>query len=143
MTVVPDRITFDTKIAVVVRDDLATWQACNVTAFTVAGIAATTPETIGEEYEDGSGQRYLPMFRQPVLVYSASAAELRRTHERAVRRNVRAAIYTEDLFTTYYDAANRAAVAAVPTDALNLVGLALHAERRVVDKIVAGLSFLT
>jgi len=142
MTEIPDRIPFDTKIAVVVRDDLATWQACNVTAFTVAGIAATAPETIGEEYQDGSGNRYLPMFRQPVLIYSASAAELRRTWERALRRDARCAIYTEDLFTTYHDEANRAAVAAVPSDALNLVGLSLYAERRTVDKIVDGLSFL-
>ena len=142
MTEIPARIQFDTKIAVVVRDDLATWQACNVTTFMVAGIAATAPETIGEEYQDGSGNRYLPMFRQPVLVYSATAAELRRTWERAQRRDVRCAIYTEDLFTTYHDEANRAAVAAVPADALNLVGLALHTERRAIDKIVDGLAFL-
>jgi hypothetical protein len=28
----PERITFDTKIAVVLRDDLAAWQKLNVTA---------------------------------------------------------------------------------------------------------------
>jgi Protein of unknown function (DUF2000) len=31
---------FDTKVAVVVRDDLATWQALNVTAFLMSGITA-------------------------------------------------------------------------------------------------------
>ena len=30
---------FDTKIAVVLRDDLAVWQKTNVTAFLVSGIA--------------------------------------------------------------------------------------------------------
>ncbi len=31
---------FDTKAAVVVRDDLATWQRLNVTAFLMSGITA-------------------------------------------------------------------------------------------------------
>lgn len=66
-----------TKIAVVVRDDLATWQRLNVTAFVVSGVAARYPETVGEDYEDASGQRYLPMFGQPVLVYVADAGALR------------------------------------------------------------------
>ena len=34
---------FDTKIAVILRDDLPTWQKLNVTAFTMSGIAGTTP----------------------------------------------------------------------------------------------------
>ena len=34
---------FETKIAVVLRDDLAGWQETNVTAFLVSGIAATVP----------------------------------------------------------------------------------------------------
>ena len=29
---------FDTKIAIVVRDDLATWQKLNVTAFLTSGV---------------------------------------------------------------------------------------------------------
>ena len=57
---------FDTKIVVVLRDDLATWQRLNVTAFLVSGIAATTPELIGEPYADADGTAYAPMFRQPV-----------------------------------------------------------------------------
>jgi hypothetical protein len=34
---------------------------------------------------------------------------------------------------------NRAAVAAVPTTELNLVGMAIHAERKEADKITKGL----
>ncbi len=64
---------FDTKIAVVVRDDLETWQKLNITAFTVSGIAGTVEGIIGEDYEDGTGNKYLPMFKQPVLVFSATA----------------------------------------------------------------------
>ena len=36
-------IRFDTKIAVLVRDDLETWQRLNVTAFLVSGIVAEVP----------------------------------------------------------------------------------------------------
>ena len=46
---------FDTKIAVVLRDDLAGWQRINVTAFLVSGIAGTVPEVVGEPYRDASG----------------------------------------------------------------------------------------
>jgi hypothetical protein len=134
---------FDTKIAVALRGDLPVWQKLNVTAFTVSGLAATDPAIVGEPYEDASGRRYLPMFRQPVLVFAGDAAELRRAYERAIEREARLAIFTEDLFATGHDEANRAAVKAMPSDALNLVGFALRGERKDVDKILKGLSLHT
>lgn len=129
---------FDTKIVVVLRDDLADWQKLNVTAFTVSGIAGTVPGVVGEDYVDGSGNHHLPMFVQPVLIYSAESAKLRTVYERTLRRGVRCAIFTEELFTTGNDIDNRAAVLPVPSEQLNLVGLALRAERKIVDKIVDG-----
>jgi hypothetical protein len=127
---------FDTKIAVVLRDDLPVWQTANVTAFLVSGIAGSDPETVGEPYVDADGNRYLPMFRQPVLVFAADAAGLRRAYERAVAREIELAVYTQELFATGHDEANRAAVAAVPAAELDLVGIALRADRRLVDKVV-------
>lgn len=52
---------FDTKLVVVLRDDLPVWQKLNATLFLVSGIAASDPATVGEPYEDASGTRYLPM----------------------------------------------------------------------------------
>jgi hypothetical protein len=127
---------FDTKIAVVLRDDLAVWQKTNVTAFLVSGIAGTVPGVVGEQYRDGSGNEYLPMFVQPVLVYEADVAGLRRAYERAMSRGVTPAVYTKELFVTNHDEANRAAVAAVPAEELDLVGVAFRAERKTVDRIV-------
>jgi hypothetical protein len=127
---------FDTKIAVVLLEDLPVWQKANVTAFLVSGIAGTEPETIGEPYEDGSGNRYLPMFRQPVLVLAADAAGMRRAYERAVDRGVELAIYTRELFATGHDEANRAAVAEVTADELDLVGIAMWADRKLVDRVL-------
>ena len=132
---------FDTKIAVVLRDDLADWQKANVTAFLVSGIAGTVPGIVGEPYRDASGNEYLPMFVQPVLVYQADAPALRRAYERALGRDVSMAIYTADLFETGHDEANRAAVAGVSSDELDLVGIAFRAERKTVDKVVDGLRF--
>jgi hypothetical protein len=127
---------FDTKLVVVLRDDLAVWQKANVTAFLVSGIAGTDPATVGERYVDASGTRYLPMFRQPVLVYGADGDAIRRAYERARARDVELAIYTSELFSTGHDDANRAAVAAVAADDLDLVGIAFRAERKVADKVV-------
>jgi hypothetical protein len=132
---------FDTKIAVVLRDDLAVWQKTNVTAFLVSGIAGTVRDVVGEPYRDASGNEYLPMFVQPVLVYEADAAGLRRAYERAMSRDVTPAVYIRDLFTTNHDEANRAAVALVPADELDLVGIAFRAERKTADKILDRLRF--
>lgn len=132
---------FDTKLAVVLRNDLAVWQKTNVTAFLVSGIAGTLPGVVGEPYRDASGNEYLPMFVQPVLVYEADAAGLRRAYERAMSRDVELAVYTGELFETNHDEANRAVVAAVPAEELDLVGIAFRAERKVVDKVVDRLRF--
>ena len=59
--------------------------------------------------------------------------------ERAERRDVRVALYTADMFETGNDADNRAAVRAVPTAALDLVGLALRAPHRDADAVLRGL----
>jgi len=132
---------FDTKIAVVIRTDLEAWQKLNVAAFLTSGIAAAFPECIGEPYEDGSGTKYLSLIGQPILIYGADRAALSRALERALARSVTPAVYTEDMFVTTHDAANRAAVKAVIRTELNLVGLAMRAERRVIDKIIDGLKF--
>ena len=83
------------------------------------------------------------MFVQPVLVYEADAAALRRAYERAMDRDVVPAIYTNELFATGHDEANRAAVAAVGAEDLDLVGIAFRAERKTVDKVVDRLRFHT
>jgi hypothetical protein len=134
-------VQFDTKIAVVLRGDLAGWQKINVTAFLVSGIAGTVRGVVGQPYRDGSGNEYLPMFVQPVLVYEADRAGLRRAYERAMSRDVTPAIYTQELFATNHDEANRAAVVGVAAEDLDLVGIAFRAERKTVDKIVDRLRF--
>jgi hypothetical protein len=134
----PEPIRFDTKIALLLRDDLEVWQRLNVTAFLVSGIGQRSPEVIGEPYADADGRQYLPMFRQPVMVFEGSKEALATSYERAVSRDVSLSIFTADLFGTGNDRDNRAAVGAVRGTDLDLVGLAVYGPRNAVDKIVKG-----
>ena len=129
---------FDTKIVVIVREDLAVWQKLNVTAFTVSGVAGSE-KIVGENYADASGNVYLPMSVQPILVFAADRGQMREVYERAMKRNMRISIYTEELFKTYNDVDNRAAVAAVKAEDLNLVGMAIRSTKRQIDTVVKGL----
>ncbi len=131
-------IRFDTKIAVLLRDDLEGWQRLNVCAFLTSGVAAANPDTIGEPYADADGTAYLAMFRQPVLVFAGSKETLQAAHARALGRGLPVAIFTSELFGTGNDSANRAAVRAVSRDYLDLVGMAVYAGRNVVDKVLKG-----
>jgi hypothetical protein len=132
-------VKFDTKIAVVIRDDLAVWQKLNVTAFTVGGIAGTQT-VIGEPYVDGSGQIYLPMVKQPILVFTADHTSIRTIYERAIVQNVKFSICTEELFSTGHDEANRDAVRNMRSEELNLVGLAMYGTKRAMDTALKGLA---
>jgi hypothetical protein len=128
-------LRFDTKIAIAVRADLEQWQKLNVTAFLASGIAAATADVMGKPYEDGSGNTYLELFRQPVVVYAADGELLSQAHQRALARGMPMAVYTMDMFQTGNDDDNRAVVRAVAAADLQFAGLALHGPRNAVDKV--------
>lgn len=134
---------YDTKTALVLRTDLAGWQVANVAAFLTGGLMAANPEMAGEPYRDAAGRIYSALVREPVFVYGASQDELRRTHQRALSRALRPAIYIDAMFKTTNDADNRAAVAAAPADALDFVGIGVHGPRKAIDKVVNSLKFLS
>lgn len=129
---------FDTKIAIVLREDLAAWQKLNVTAFLAAGVVGADPGLLGERYEDAAGNVYNPLVVQPMIVLSADAGTLQAIHRRALERRARLSLYIEEMFTTGHDAANRAAVRQHAPDAMKVVGLALREDRKTVDKITKG-----
>jgi hypothetical protein len=134
----PEPIRFDTKVVVLLRDDLEPWQALNVTAFLVSGIAAHDPELIGEPYEDADGTAYLAMIRQPIVVFEGDAERLTATHAKAVSRGLAMSVYIREMFSTGNDRDNRAAVRAVARDDLDLVGIAVHGPKNAVDKTFKG-----
>jgi hypothetical protein len=113
---------FDTKISIVVREDLATWQKLNVVAFLTSGVVGANPDLIGEPYEDAVGNIYNPLMIQPAIVLSADRETIKTIYGRAMERKVRFSLYIEDMFLTGHDAANRATVKRYAPDAMNVVG---------------------
>jgi hypothetical protein len=77
-----------------------------------------------------------PVGGDSISYEAACGAALTRVLDRALARGVQPALYTEEMFSTTHDAANREAVRSVEREHLNLVGIAFRAERKVVDKIV-------
>lgn len=129
---------FDTKIAIVLREDLAPWQALNVTAFLTSGVVGTSGNLVGKPYLDRQGNQYHPLLRQPVIVLSADGPTLGKIQGRALSRDVECALYVEEMFKTGHDEANRAVFAEFGPDDAKIVGIALHADRKAVDKITKG-----
>jgi hypothetical protein len=121
---------FDTKIAIVVRDDLAVWQKLNVTAFLTSGIVGATEGLLGEPYEDAAGNTYNPLAIQPMIVLGADAETVAAIYRRAMERRIRLSLYIEEMFETGHDAANRATVKRCRPEEMKVVGLACAMTRR-------------
>jgi hypothetical protein len=129
---------FDTKIAIVLRNDLAVWQKLNVTAFLTSGIVGANPGILGERYEDAAGNTYNSLAIQPMIVLGADRDLIKTIYRRAMERGARLSLYIEDMFGTGHDAANRATVRQYRPEAMNIVGLALREDKKTVDKITKG-----
>lgn len=130
---------FANKIVVIIREDLLVWQKLNITAFLMSGIGGAQ-DIIGEPYVDGDGVVYLPMSQQPIMIYSAGSQALKDILKKALTKEVKMTVYTEELFKTYNDTDNRAKVAEYKTDDLNLVGVGIIGKKNHVDKLTKGLS---
>ncbi|MCZ4061429.1 DUF2000 domain-containing protein [Pantoea sp. LMR881] len=131
---------FDTKVALIVRNDLAVWQRLNVVAFLASGVASAAPEMMGEPYIDASGNRYGNMLGQPVLVFESDISGLQNAHRKGLERELTLIPYVHAMFSTGHDAANRQAFLAENADNLDLVGLALRGPKKAVDKAIKGLA---
>lgn len=131
-------MVFDTKFAIVLSQDLAVWQKLNVTAFLTSGIVAQFPQIIGEPYRDRAGNLFNPLSIQPVIVLSADAETLNTIHRRALERGVTTSAYVEEMFSTGHDEANRAVFSEFAPEDARMVGIALRAEKKLVDRITKG-----
>ncbi len=130
---------FDTKVAIIVLDDLAVWQKLNVTAFLATGIAGAAPEAMGEPYEDAAGRLHARLLGQPILVFAAGADGLARAWRAAIERELTRAVYVRAMFETGHDAANRAVFKAESAEAPDLVGVAVRGVKKDVDRATKGL----
>ncbi len=131
---------FDTKVAIIIRNDLPAWQRMNVVAFLATGIAFSAPEVMGETYIDANGQSYGKMFGQPILIFEAELAGLQAAHQVGLARDITVLPYVFAMFSTGHDEANRKVFAEEDPANMNLVGLALRGPKKAIDKAVKGMS---
>jgi hypothetical protein len=131
---------FDTKVALIVRNDLATWQRLNVAAFLATGIASAAPEAMGEPYVDANGHPYGNMLGQPMMIFEADLAGLQAAHRVGLERAITVLPYVFAMFSTRHDEANRQVFLAEDPSNLGLVGLALRGPKKAVEKATKGLS---
>lgn len=129
---------FDTKIKIILRDDLEPWEELNVTAFLASGIASLEG-MVGEPYEDADENKYLPMMKQPMMILSASGDKIKEVRQKAMDRNMAVAIYTKELFSTLNDDDNRAEVKKHRTEELDLVGIGIRGPKSQLDRITKGI----
>jgi hypothetical protein len=131
---------FDTKIALIVRNDLATWQRLNVVAFLASGIAACAPEALGQPYVDARGRAHGHMLGQPVMVFEADVLGLQAAHRKGWERELTLIPYVQAMFSTGNDEDNRRVFQLEDADRPDLVGLGLRGPRKAVDKAIKGLA---
>ncbi|MBB5573441.1 MULTISPECIES: DUF2000 family protein [Rhizobium] len=129
---------FNTKIAIILRSNLASWQKLNVTAFLSSGIVGQFPDVIGEPYRDRAGNLYNALSIQPMIVLSADEEMMSTIHRRSLERNVTSSIFIEEMFSTGHDVANRAVFSEFAPEDAKVVGIALRADKKIVDKITKG-----
>lgn len=131
-------MNFETKIAVVIDENLAVWQKLNVTAFLTSGIIASHEGMIGQPYEDASGKTYSPLCIQPIMIMKTNREKLKTILNRATTREIPTSIYIEDMFSTGFDEANRETVSQYSSENLPLVGIAVRGEKKIIDRVIKG-----
>ena len=84
------------------------------------------------------GKRYLAMLVQPVIVLAGTANVLTNIRNRANDMSVEPVAYIKEIFSTGHDDANCAVFAEHYANEANTVGIALSADKKIVDKITKG-----
>lgn len=135
-------MTIDTKIALVIKDDLASWQKLNVASFLASSVAIKFPETHGKPFVNASKIEYLPFIKQPMLIYKADdGQQIKRAFNRAKDRGLNIGIYTEPLFATKNEGGNHIEISKCTDEEQDLVGIVIYGENRKVSKALNGLKF--
>jgi hypothetical protein len=135
-------MTYDTKIAIVLREDLKDWQKLNVAAFLASSVAIQFPETHGRPFINASGSKYLPFLKNPILIYKAeNGGEIKRAFDRAKERDLGIGIYIQPLFATKNEEQNLEEIAKSTDEDQDLVGIVIYGENKKVDKAVKDLKY--
>jgi hypothetical protein len=135
-------MTYENKIAIVIKDDLPTWQKLNAASFLASSVAIRFPETHGARFVNASGSEYLPFIKHPILIYKADTqAEIQRAFQRAKERRLHIGIYTEPLFATKNEEENHREIGKFSDVDQILAGIVIYGESKQVNKALDGLKF--
>ena len=133
---------YNNKIALIIKNDLQSWQKLNVASFLASSVAIKFPETHGKPFINASGSEYLPFIKHPILIYKAeSETEIKRAFKRAKERELYIGIYTEPLFATKNEEENLIEIAKCTDESQLLAGIIIYGENKKVDKALDGLKF--
>ncbi len=136
------RMTYENKIAIIIKDDLQTWQKLNVASFLASSVAIQFPETHGAKFVNASGSEYLPFIKHPILIYKTDTQQdINRAFQRAKERGLHIGIYTEPLFATKNESENHLEIAKFSDEEQILVGIVIYGESKKVNKALDGLKF--
>ena len=135
-------MSYDNKIAIVLKNDLQSWQKLNVAAFLASSVAIEFPETHGKPFINASNAQYLPFIKHPILIFKAETnAEITRAFNRAKERALHIGIYTDPLFATKNEEENLIEIAKCTDETQNLVGIIVYGDTKKVNKALDGLKF--
>jgi hypothetical protein len=135
-------MTYNNKIAIIIKNDLENWQKLNVTAFLASSVAIKFPETHGKSFYNASNSEYLPFIKHPIMIYKADTeAEIKRAFYRAKERELHIGIYTFALFATKNEDENHIEIAKSNDEDQQLVGIVIYGENKKVNKALDGLKF--
>ena len=65
-------MSYDNKIAIVIKNDLESWQKLNVASFLASSVAIKFPDTHGKPFVNASNSVYLPFIKHPFRNFSPS-----------------------------------------------------------------------
>lgn len=135
-------MAYDNKIAIVIINDLESWQKLNVASFLASSVAIKFPDTHGKPFINASDSEYLPFIKHPILIYKADTdAEIKRAFNRAKERELNIGIYTASLFATKSEEENLIEIAKYKDNEQNLVGIVVYGDAKKVNKALDGLKF--
>ncbi len=133
---------YDKKIAIIIEKDLLPWQKLNVVSFLASSVAIRYPETHGGDFITAENIKFLPFLKHPILIYTAETTEkLKRAFLRATERKLAIGIYTRALFATRSEEENISEIAQHSVDNLDLVGIIIYGDNKLVNKSLDGLKF--
>lgn len=133
---------YENKIAIVIKNDLMTWQKLNVASFLASSVAIKFPDTHGKPFVNASNSEYLPFIKHPILIFKADTeAEIKRAFTRAKERELHIGIYTAPLFATKNEEENLVEIAKYNDEEQNLVGIVMYGDAKKINKALDGLKF--